>query len=71
MSSVIQNNFRVRKNYATIDQVVEIPNLIDIQRRSYEKFLQSHGDDRDETVGLEGVFRSVFPITDFNETSAL
>jgi DNA-directed RNA polymerase subunit beta len=71
MSSVIQSNFRVRKNYATVDQVVEIPNLIDIQRTSYEQFLQADVEERDKTVGLEGVFQNVFPITDFNETSTL
>ena len=40
MASVIQNNFRVRKNYAKITKIIDIPNLIDIQKQSYEKFLQ-------------------------------
>jgi DNA-directed RNA polymerase subunit beta len=51
---------------------VEIPNLIDIQKQSYEKFLQAHVDpDKREDFGLQGVFKSVFPIKDFQGTAAL
>ena len=72
MPSAIQNNFRVRKSFAKLDQVIEIPNLIDIQKRSYDQFLQLdiHPDKR-EAIGLQGVFKSVFPIKDFSETSSL
>jgi DNA-directed RNA polymerase subunit beta len=72
MASAIQNNFRVRKSFAKLDQVIEIPNLIDIQKRSYDQFLQLdiHPDKR-EAIGLQGVFKSVFPIKDFSETSSL
>jgi DNA-directed RNA polymerase subunit beta len=72
MASVIQNNFRVRKNYAKITKIIDIPNLIDIQKQSYEKFLQKDiPADKREDVGLQGVFKSVFPIRDFSETSSL
>src|SRR5246127_3170340 len=72
MASVIQNNFRVRKNYAKITKIIDIPNLIDIQKQSYEKFLQKDiPQDQREDVGLQGVFKSVFPIKDFSETSSL
>src|SRR6201747_1142163 len=72
MASVIQNNFRVRKNYAKITKIIDIPNLIDIQKQSYEKFLQKDiPADQREDVGLQGVFKSVFPIKDFSETSSL
>src|SRR6186713_2529215 len=72
MASVIQNNFRVRKNYAKINKIIDIPNLIDIQKQSYEKFLQKDVPlDKREDVGLQGVFKSVFPIKDFSETSSL
>src|SRR5579859_2217741 len=72
MASVIQNNFRVRKNYAKINKIIDIPNLIDIQKQSYEKFLQKDTPlDQREDVGLQGVFKSVFPIKDFSETSSL
>src|SRR5689334_6124304 len=72
MASAIQNNFRVRKSFAKLENVIEIPNLIDIQKRSYDQFLQLdiHPDKR-EAIGLQGVFKSVFPIKDFSETSSL
>jgi DNA-directed RNA polymerase subunit beta len=72
MTRAIKGNFRVRKDYGTIEKVVDIPNLIGIQRRSYEEFLQKDvPPDERRDVGLEGVFKSVFPIKDFNETSTL
>ena len=62
MASVIQNNFRVRKNYAKITKIIDIPNLIDIQKQSYEKFLQKDiPQDQREDVGLQGVFKSRLP----------
>ena len=72
MASVIQSNFRVRKNLGRISRVIEVPNLIDIQKSSYDKFLQATvpQTERNE-VGLQAVFRSVFPIKDFNGTSEL
>ncbi len=72
MTSVIQNNFRVRKSFAKLAKTIEIPNLIDIQKRSYDKFLQDKiTHEEREDVGLQGVFKSVFPIKDFSETSSL
>jgi len=72
MASQIQKNFRARKTFAKLKQVIEIPNLIDIQKRSYDKFLQIDIPlDKREDIGLQGVFKSVFPIKDFSETSSL
>src|SRR5690606_1493200 len=72
MSQVIQNNFRVRKNFGKLKKIIEVPNHIDIQKRSYDKFLQRETPiDEREQVGLEAVFKSVFPIKDFGETSSL
>ncbi|MDQ1240445.1 MAG: DNA-directed polymerase, partial [Thermodesulfobacteriota bacterium] len=63
---------RLRKNFARIPQIAGIPNLIEIQKQSYERFLQSDIDsDVREDFGLEGVFKSVFPIKDFSETASL
>ncbi|HEX3698942.1 MAG TPA: DNA-directed RNA polymerase subunit beta [Polyangia bacterium] len=71
-SPVIQNNFRARKTFAKIGKIIDIPNLIDIQKQSYEKFLQKDiALEKREDVGLQGVFKSVFPIKDFSETSSL
>ncbi|MCC7538298.1 MAG: DNA-directed RNA polymerase subunit beta [Deltaproteobacteria bacterium] len=70
--AVIQTNFRVRQSFGKIAKIIEIPNLIDIQKRSYEKFLQANVPPAErEDVGLQGVFKSVFPIRDFNGTSEL
>src|SRR5260370_6494122 len=68
----IQNNFRARKIFAKIQKIIDIPNLINIQKQSYEKFLQADiAPEKREDVGLQGVFKSVFPIRDFNESSSL
>ena len=72
MALVIQNNFRARKSFAKIGKIIDIPNLIDIQKQSYEKFLQKDTPlDKRDDLGLQGVFKSVFPIKDFSETSSL
>ena len=73
MASLIQKNFRARKSFAKLKQVIEIPNLIDIQKRSYDKFLQIDTSPwiKREDMGIQGVFKSVFPIKDFAETSSL
>jgi len=63
---------RVRKNFAKTTSVVEIPHLIEMQRISYEKFLQlTLAPDKREDVGLQGIFKSIFPISDFNNTCFL
>jgi DNA-directed RNA polymerase subunit beta len=57
---------RIRKSFGRIQEVAPMPNLIDVQRASYEAFLQSdvRPDNRTHT-GLQEVFKSVFPIDDF------
>ena len=72
MSVRVAHNVRLRRNFGKIRKIIDIPNLIEIQRRSYDEFLQlglPSGERRD--VGLQGVFKSVFPIKDFNETASL
>jgi len=55
-----------RRNFGRIKKIVEIPNLIEIQKRSYSKFLQAEVDsDKRKNYGLQGAFKSVFPIMDF------
>lgn len=72
MAYSIANNHLLRKNFATIKNIIDIPNLIDIQKNSYRRFLQSDVSmDLRKNIGLESVFRSVFPIKDFSETSSL
>ncbi len=63
---------RIRKSFGRIPEAVSMPNLIEVQRSSYEQFLQREvrpANRRDE--GIEAVFKSVFPIKDFNDRSTL
>ena len=63
---------RVRKNFATAASVMEPPHLISMQRISYEKFLQMDMEaGARENFGLQGIFKSVFPINDFNGLCSL
>lgn len=63
---------RLRKNFAKISQVIEPPHLIAMQRHSYELFLQADIDpDQREDIGLQAIFKSIFPITDFNGLCSL
>ena len=60
---------RIRKSFGSINEVAEMPNLIDVQKASYEKFLSL--ENKDINQGLYRVFDSVFPISDFTDTSEL
>ncbi|AQS41283.1 MAG: DNA-directed RNA polymerase subunit beta [Candidatus Tokpelaia hoelldobleri] len=63
---------RVRKFYGNIPEVAKMPNLIEVQKASYDQFLmvdEPEGGRPDE--GLQAVFKSVFPITDFSGASML
>ncbi|MAI27156.1 MAG: DNA-directed RNA polymerase subunit beta [Spirochaeta sp.] len=63
---------RLRKSYARIEQIIDTPNLLDIQRASFDRFLQIGVEmEKRENVGLQAVFNSVFPIKDFNDTASL
>jgi len=63
---------RIRKFYGDIAEVADMPNLIEVQKQSYDQFLmvdEPEGGRGEE--GLQAVFKSVFPISDFSETSML
>ncbi len=63
---------RIRKSFGRIAEGIEMPNLIEVQRSSYENFLQMHTpQDQRTDDGLDGVFKSVFPIKDFSERAQL
>src|SRR6204780_3123998 len=66
------NAFRKRFDFSKIPATIQIPNLIEVQRRSYERFLQMDRlpSERDD-AGLQAVFQSVFPISDFRNVSQL
>ena len=72
MSDSIKNIHRERINFAKIPSVFPIPNLLEVQKQSYARFLQNDKDSSERSErGLQGVFTSVFPITDFRGTSSL
>ncbi|WP_417247485.1 DNA-directed RNA polymerase subunit beta [Celeribacter sp.] len=72
MASSFLGQKRLRKSYGKIREVLEMPNLIEVQKSSYDLFLNS-GDAPEplDGEGIKGVFQSVFPIKDFNETAVL
>ncbi len=63
---------RIRKSFGKLTSVAKMPNLIQVQRNSYEDFLQREipANDRTDT-GLHGVMKSVFPIQDFSDAATL
>src|SRR5579883_943919 len=63
---------RERTNFSKIRTAIQIPNLIEVQKNSYERFLQMNmlPEEREDT-GLQAVFNSVFPISDFRGVSTL
>src|ERR1044071_6375164 len=67
-----RNKFRHRFDFSKIPATIQIPNLIEVQKRSYERFLQMDRlpSERDD-AGLQAVFQSVFPISDFRHVSQL
>ncbi|MCX6544828.1 MAG: DNA-directed RNA polymerase subunit beta [Acidobacteria bacterium] len=72
MYSLPKNIYRERIDFSKIKTTVPIPNLIEIQRKSYERFLQMNRLPTErEDIGLQSVFKSVFPISDFRENSSL
>ena len=72
MASLGSSHPIVRLNFSKIEKIMDIPNLIDVQRQSYENFLQKDVSPEDrQDIGLQAVFKSVFPIRDFNETASL
>ena len=72
MTQSFTGKMRIRKSFGRIPEAIQMPNLIEVQRSSYEQFLQREtrsGERTDE--GIEAVFKSVFPIKDFNERAVL
>ena len=72
MSKLLANNYRYRSSYMKFPTVLRVQNLIEIQRRSYNAFLQPEvvAEERLD-AGLQAVFKSVFPIQDFSGHASL
>ena len=63
---------RERVSFGKIPAPISLPNLIEVQRKSYDRFLQVDVPAHErEDVGLQEVFRTIFPISDFRETATL
>jgi DNA-directed RNA polymerase subunit beta len=72
MPNEILANKRVRKNFGTIRKIVGIPDLIGIQKDSFDRFLQMDSSPEiRRDIGLQAVFNSVFPIKDFTGSASL
>ncbi|SFV17028.1 DNA-directed RNA polymerase subunit beta [Methylobacterium sp. 174MFSha1.1] len=72
MANTLVGRKRIRKFFGKIREVAEMPNLIEVQKASYDQFLmvdEPEGGRADE--GLQSVFKSVFPISDFSSTALL
>src|SRR5580765_3209719 len=68
----MKNAFRKRFDFSKIPATIQIPNLIEVQKRSYDRFLQMDKlPSEREDGGLQSVFQSVFPISDFRNVSQL
>ncbi|MBI2150164.1 MAG: DNA-directed RNA polymerase subunit beta [Acidobacteria bacterium] len=72
MAETKTSTSRERTNFSKIRTAIQIPNLIEVQKNSYERFLQMNmlPEEREDT-GLQAVFNSVFPISDFRGVSTL
>ncbi len=72
MSERLLANRRVRKNFGKIPKIVDIPNLIAVQQESFNRFLQKDvPPEKRRDIGLQAVYKSVFPIKDFTGTASL
>lgn len=72
MCSLSSSFVRHRRDFAKVKSIINMPNLIDIQKKSYAEFLQMDVDPaKREDKGLQGVFKSVFPVQDFDSTASV
>ncbi|WP_374765239.1 DNA-directed RNA polymerase subunit beta [Yunchengibacter salinarum] len=72
MATSFTGRKRVRKDFGHISEVSAMPNLIEVQRRSYDQFFRPEADEDERLAsGLERVLKSVFPIQDFSNTASL
>src|SRR5579883_2040702 len=72
MATSLMGKKRIRKNFGRIPEVAPMPNLIEVQKSSYDHFLQMGVPPEQRAhVGLQEVFRSVFPIRDFSDRAQL
>ncbi|MEO1283226.1 MAG: hypothetical protein AAFV69_16060, partial [Pseudomonadota bacterium] len=73
MAETLNGRKRLRKTFGKIREVAQMPNLIEVQKSSYDDFLmvKEPPGGRSDDFGIEAVFTSVFPISDFSGKSTL
>jgi DNA-directed RNA polymerase subunit beta len=73
MADTFNGRKRIRKKFGSIREVAEMPNLIEVQKSSYDDFLmvKEPPGGRSDDHGLQAVFKSVFPISDFSGRATL
>ena len=72
MSQTVMGRKRVRKFFGKLSEVTQMPNLIEVQKESYQHFLQvKEPEGGREEIGIQAVFKSVFPISDFSGQSMI
>ena len=72
MSLAYINEKKIRKSFGKIPLVTSLPNLVEVQKRSYDNFLQLNVKPEErENLGLHAIFKSVFPINDYAERATV
>ncbi len=71
MAQTLINGHLLRKDFSRIGKVLEIPDLIEVQKKSFREFLQLDAVQESDEAGLQSIFKGVFPITDFSGSSSL
>ncbi len=72
MATTFNGRRKMRKSFGSIREVTQMPNLIEVQKTSYDQFLiMDEPEGGRDDVGLQAVFKSVFPIKDFSDTASL
>ena len=72
MPSTLENRHRIRRSFGKLSAPIKVPHLLKVQLESFERFLQRDvPPDQRADKGLEAVFRSVFPVSDFSGSSTL
>ena len=68
MDKSLTSRKRIRKSFGKIEEVASMPNLIEVQKTSFAEFLQADVPaNKRENSGLQEVFKSVFPISDYSD----
>ena len=72
MSIAYTNTKKIRKSFGKIPTITSLPNLIEVQKRSYDNFIQLNVEpEKREDSGLHAIFKSVFPINDYAERATV